>query len=375
MKVNQQLKTISYKYQNPMNTMSSGKNSVKTPDINNGHVSLRRMIAEATKEQNNAAIYSGGNNIISNAMSYSQKLKEQRESVKDASLEKKKLRYQFKDISSQIIRSKSSHSARKAVGAARREVLRLKQEKNSGKYDSEEIDAAIAHAKAMERVAKKKVKHLEEEEMLKAAGGPCADYIEEQKEKLEKDNGALSDEELEQLDREKLAYEDEYDYGAESDFEADFEEVSLEELEAMMSQMAELSSDLMDEVEEGMREMLEEMGFDELTDSLSAAKGDMDPADLKMMKIKHRNKEMKEMVKADAEYLKALFEHFEKIKNGGGAPTSGGAPAGGRIPISSGAAVGLSSISAGTIPNCLPSIAAASAGMGAAGGSAIDISI
>lgn len=41
----------------------------------------------------------------------------------------------------------------------------------------------------------------------------------------------------------------------------------------------------------------------------------MDPADLKMMKIKHRNKEMKDIVKADAEYLKAVFNHLEKMKD------------------------------------------------------------
>ena len=38
----------------------------------------------------------------------------------------------------------------------------------------------------------------------------------------------------------------------------------------------------------------------------------MDPADLKEMKIKHRNREMKEIVKADNEYLKAYFKYLEK---------------------------------------------------------------
>ena len=47
--------------------------------------------------------------------------------------------------------------------------MRLKRQKQNSDSDSEEIDAAIAHAQAMERVAKKKAKHLEEEEMVKAA--------------------------------------------------------------------------------------------------------------------------------------------------------------------------------------------------------------
>ena len=55
----------------------------------------------------------------------------------------------------------------------------------------------------------------------------------------------------------------------------------------------------------------------ELADSLAAAKGDMDPEDLKMLKIKHRCKEVKEMTKADSEYLKAVFEHMEKAKSAG----------------------------------------------------------
>ena len=42
---------------------------------------------------------------------------------------------------------------------------------------------------------------------------------------------------------------------------------------------------------------------------------------LKMMKIKHRNKEMKDIVKADAEYLKAVFDHLEKMKDNMVIPT------------------------------------------------------
>ena len=53
-------------------------------------------------------------------------------------------------------------------------------------------------------------------------------------------------------------------------------------------------------------------------------KKDIDPADLKMMKIKHRNKEMKEIVKADAEYLKAVFGRLEKMKDNPVIPSGGG---------------------------------------------------
>ena len=38
----------------------------------------------------------------------------------------------------------------------------------------------------------------------------------------------------------------------------------------------------------------------------------MDPQDLKELKIKHRNKEMRDIVKADSGYLKAVFNNLEK---------------------------------------------------------------
>ena len=59
------------------------------------------------------------------------------------------------------------------------------------------------------------------------------------------------------------------------------------------------------------------MGLDELSDSVLSVEKDMDPADLKMMKIKHRNKEMKDIVRADAKYLKAVFDHLEKTRSEG----------------------------------------------------------
>ena len=36
-----------------------------------------------------------------------------------------------------------------------------------------------------------------------------------------------------------------------------------------------------------------------------------------MMKIKHRSKEQQDQAKADAEYLKAIFKHFEALKGTG----------------------------------------------------------
>lgn len=225
---------------------------------------------------------------------YNETLRNQRLNKKDTSNLLKKLKYSFKNISGKLIRSKTSVAARQVAGEAKREVLRLKQQKQSGKYDNEEIEAAINHAKAMERVAKKKVRHLEEEELAKACGA-CLDRLEEYQKDLE--------DEWEEQD----VLEPENNVTA---FKAGIEEPASENL----------TGEMMDELTESMTDMLSEMGLDELLDIFSSVKQDMDPTDLKLMKIKHRTKELKEIAKADAEYLKAIFEHLEKQKSGSSAP-------------------------------------------------------
>lgn len=225
---------------------------------------------------------------------YNETLRNQRLNKKDTSNLLKKLKYSFKNISGKLIRSKTSVAARQVAGEAKREVLRLKQQKQSGKYDNEEIEAAINHAKAMERVAKKKVRHLEEEELAKACGA-CLDRLEEYQKDLEDEW-----EEQDVLEPENNV----------TTFKAGIEGPASENL----------TGEMMDELTESMTDMLSEMGLDELLDIFSSVKQDMDPTDLKLMKIKHRTKELKEIAKADAEYLKAIFEHLEKQKSGSSAP-------------------------------------------------------
>ncbi len=136
--------------------------------------------------QTQAANSWGQDSIVTSSLSYSESLRNQRQQTKNTTLALKKLKYQFKNISSKILRSKTSQAAKQAAGQARREIMRLKRQKQNSDSDSdsEEIDAAIAHAQAMERVAKKKAKHLEEEEMMKAAGGICqGDRISEEETK------------------------------------------------------------------------------------------------------------------------------------------------------------------------------------------------
>ena len=145
------------------NNTTASKNSVSD---------IKRMLARDSRStQTQAANSLGQESIVTSTLSYSEALRNQRQQTKNTTLALKKLKYQFKNISSKILRSKTSQAAKQAAGQARREVLRLKRQKQSGNYDDDEIEAAINHAKAMERVAKKKAKHLEEEELTKAAGG------------------------------------------------------------------------------------------------------------------------------------------------------------------------------------------------------------
>jgi hypothetical protein len=331
-----------------------GKYGVSSGETNNTSVQDKRRLLNGASSGNTASqstqTTTGIESILQDTKNYSASLQTQRQSASSTSNKIKKLKYQFKNLSVQILRSKTSMAARKAASQARREVLRLKNERQTGEYDSDEIEAAIAHAKAMERVAKKKAAHLQEEEMAKASGGICADVqVDEEERKTQETENSEFDENAED-------YEDEYDdYSGYAD-EADLQELlgtygnwstSLGDISEMISDMSELSEEMYDTMSESMKEMLEEMGLDELSDSLEAVKGDMDPEDLKALKIKHRNKEMKDIVKADSDYLKAMFNHLEKSKGSSAIPgMSGGQTVVASSPALTVSAVNLSAVAA-----------------------------
>ena len=293
------------------NNTTASKNSVSD---------IKRMLARDSRStQTQAANSLGQESIVTSTLSYSEALRNQRQQTKNTTLALKKLKYQFKNISSKILRSKTSQAARQA----RREVLRLKRQKQSGNYDDEEIEAAINHAKAMERVAKKKAKHLEEEEMAKAARGiwqgekVCTDE-EERTSDTDQNTDPEAKEELpcEASDAQSDMDLEKYDYPQLDEF--------LLQTSELMVEISDFTSEMMQELSDSMRDMMDEMGMDELSDTMLSVKKDIDPADIKMMKIKHRNKEMKEIVKADAEYLKAVFDRLEKMKDNPVIPSGGG---------------------------------------------------
>lgn len=331
--------------------------------------SKQRMLIESKNAIQNLTVdgkkvYKGqsANSILAGSQSYANALSTSRTKAKDTALKLKKLRYDFKGISSQIVRSKTSSSARLAVSKAKREVVRLKRLQGNSEYDDEELQAAISHAKSMERVAKKKVRHLLEEEMVKVSGGKCLGDLEEKEDlQNEEEQDAFNAEDVLNGENEDLFSEnpeeewfgDDLTYGILANANnQDFENPMAQILEAFQDKMANLMdsmsdltaemaessvSDLMDSMMEEMwdslGELMEDMGLDDLTEDLIAsADAEMDPADYKMMKIKHRCKEMKDMAEADGEYLKAIFDQLQKQLHGAAenalkgmnAPQSGG---------------------------------------------------
>ena len=233
-----------------------------------------------------------GTGVIDNMQLYSKALEKQRKSSNNTALAKQKLKYSFKKISSKIINSKTSASARQVVSQAKREIQKLKDAKRTGKYDNDEIDAAIDHAKAMERIARKKVRHLEEEEMAKRTSSDSAVTGSIDKEEVEREDPI--EKECDKLRDELSVIKD----NAENEEYIESEEVTNEMLYELCDEMDEM----LDQIEE----------LSDLMDELVSNPVDMDAGDIEKLVTKHRNKEMKEITKADGDYLKAIFENYER---------------------------------------------------------------
>lgn len=199
--------------------------------------------------------------------------------TKSNNKKKKKLNYNYREISGQLMRTATSVGARVVMIRAFNKVGTLYRKLRSGDYNEKEVERAIAHAEQIAAVAKKRMKHLQEEERLKK-GGPC-------EAELEEENEEIRPEEL----------------GTENgeDMELDSEEMRR----------------LMEELEETLEEMEKMDQMEELEEVTAGVQEDMDPEDLKLLKKKHRSKELKEIMEADLKYLKALFQQLEKERREG----------------------------------------------------------
>ena len=89
--------------------------------------------------------------------------------IHSSSLKKlKKLGYKQRRISTMITQAATSGNARQVLASAKTETVNLRRKLASGQYNDREVRAAIRHAERMERVAKKRMKHLSRRNISKS---------------------------------------------------------------------------------------------------------------------------------------------------------------------------------------------------------------
>lgn len=199
---------------------------------------------------------------------------------KSKSKKVKKLNYNFKDVSSAILKSNTSLSAKKTVTKARNKLVMLRRKLFSGDYDDQELDRAIIHAAKMERIARKKMKHLQEEEKIQKNN----------KDKSKKNSSVKGN---------SLTSSIVEDMGEE------LQERSMEKLDRLIKEMQKI----LDEYSEEMSEYEEDLS---LSDEELSYRENTKRDDLELIKKKNRSKEMREIAEADLKYLKAVFQKLDR---------------------------------------------------------------
>lgn len=199
----------------------------------------------------------------------------------------KKLRYNFKRLSNQIMQSRTSLNAKQLTSRSKFQIADLRLKLSSGDYDYTEVHNALKHAEKIARIAKKKMKHLQEEEFYEKTGAAAA---EEEQEELEESSEGLNT--------------------------IDTSGMSQEEMERLMKEIQEEMQKIEEEMEEAMNSR------DYLSEFMQGGGGEMSPKDLEELKKKHRTEEMKDIMEADLEYLKAFFNKLSKEKEEGSSNTS-----------------------------------------------------
>ncbi|MCR5800950.1 MAG: hypothetical protein K6G57_01285 [Lachnospiraceae bacterium] len=287
----------------------------------------RRFVNTGSSSKKNESV---ADRIIGFSSSYAESLQKLRTKKEKTALDLKKLNYNFKGISSKIMRSKTSAAARQAASSARREIQRLKRLRRSGDYDDEELEIAIEHAESMERVAKKKAVNLKKEEMIKVTDSEGdADHTDE----IETDDA--------KEDSEEESVPEEYEFHEFTDEErAYYEELFRQKIEQTLaeqdnrvdeiSQIAEETSAQTEEIMADMQDMLEEtMEEMEMLEILTAPPPEMNKEEFKVYCQKHRGSEQKDIAEADREYLKAMFDKFERDRKASTAGINIGSAGGG----------------------------------------------
>ncbi len=224
---------------------------------------------------------------------------------------KKPVRYNFKEVSSKILRAKTSISAGQAVIAAKRKVVEVRRKIEAGDGDPEELQLVLTHAKRMEMVARKKKHNLELEELV--------EHTQSRDEKLEKQEEAATDikDAIVAAEEEKVSKEEDEIFEERQDMIEDAveeaEERKSENTEEMLANLNEMISKF---GEEELKELEEEMEFLECMEIVDPH---MTEEELDELKRKHRAAENRAIVKADMDYLKGMIKHQTEKGNSSGA--------------------------------------------------------
>lgn len=306
--------------ENNINSAYSERQQEHAQKINN----MKRMIKGADKNQNKPK------SIVDQTLSYGDSIRASRNKTKDTSTQIKKLKYNFKDISGQIRKSKTSAKAKQVASKARREVVQLKMKMQTGKYDNEELEAAITHAKAMERAAKKKARHLEEEELIKVTDGESngtAAIVSELESKLEEKMEADYEESMRAEELEKEAelekMSEEQILETEQAIAESMEEAQKMMEDSMSASMDEVTEDMYDLLAESMEDIMEQTLGDLAESMMAVTDFEMTENEFTLFKLKHRAAEDKVMLEADTKYLKAMFDMYDRGMNGGNSDITG----------------------------------------------------
>lgn len=195
----------------------------------------------------------------------------------------KKLNYNFKRLSNQILQTKTSINAKQLTTKTKFQIADLRMKLISGDYNYTEIHNALTHAEKIARVAKKRLKNLQQEESIEKTGRTGFTDAEEMEEQ--------NDEQEEILDTTGM---------------------SEEEMKRLMQELQEEMERIEDELEEAMKSA--ENLMEEFAQSDNQQ---MNPHDLELLKKKHRAEEIRDIMKADMEYLKAIFDKLTREKESG----------------------------------------------------------
>lgn len=214
----------------------------------------------------------------------------------------KKLQYNFKEISAMILRAKTSGSARQTVTMARCRTAMLRRKLRTGEYDEKELESAIIHAEQMERVARKRMKHLQAEERAERENRDTAEEENLDIEALESENAGKRE-----------CSENTGNTDAADALKAASDVPDSAELERLLEKMRRLMESSMEKLE---TDMSGSGGLDELLEETLGGFEDIEPEDLELRKKKHRADELREIVEADMKYLKAMFDRLESEKAG-----------------------------------------------------------